>query len=378
MVDAQFSDLLAPSAAARERAGIALCLSGGGYRAMLFHAGALRRLNELRLLSGLDFVSSVSGGSIAAGVLAHRWDRLTFRDDVATNFDTQIVDPLLDLAGRTLDVGSVVKGVLLPWQRVSDQLISGYEKYLFGDATLQELPDRPRFIFTATNLQSGALMRMSKRYLRDWLVGEIRRPTLPLAVAVAASSAFPPILSPVALKLPAGAWSSAQATLGQPAFRDNLVLSDGGVYDNLGLEPVIKRCATIMVSDGGGKLEPAAKVASDWARHTRRVLSVIDQQVRNLRSRMLIHGYEQGEYGGTYWGIRTPISRYDVPEPLRCPEQSTVILAETPTRLAAMPTQHRRRLVNWGYAGCDAAVRQWLVPTAGPPGGFPYPDDAVG
>ena len=30
--------------------GIALCLSGGGYRAMVFHLGALWRLNELGLL----------------------------------------------------------------------------------------------------------------------------------------------------------------------------------------------------------------------------------------------------------------------------------------------------------------------------------------
>ena len=45
-------------------AGMALCLSGGGYRAMLFHAGCLWRLNELGLLSSLKRVSSVSGGSI--------------------------------------------------------------------------------------------------------------------------------------------------------------------------------------------------------------------------------------------------------------------------------------------------------------------------
>ena len=30
--------------------GIGLCLSGGGYRAMLFHVGAILRLNEARLL----------------------------------------------------------------------------------------------------------------------------------------------------------------------------------------------------------------------------------------------------------------------------------------------------------------------------------------
>jgi len=57
-----------------ERTGIALCLSGGGYRAILFHLGALRRLNELNILSKVSTISSVSGGSILAGFLASRID----------------------------------------------------------------------------------------------------------------------------------------------------------------------------------------------------------------------------------------------------------------------------------------------------------------
>ena len=50
--------------------GVALSLSGGGYRAMVFHVGALWRLNEVGLLSKLKRISSVSGGSITAGALA--------------------------------------------------------------------------------------------------------------------------------------------------------------------------------------------------------------------------------------------------------------------------------------------------------------------
>ena len=46
------------------RPGVALCLSGGGYRAMLYHVGSLWRINELGLLPRLDCISSVSGGSI--------------------------------------------------------------------------------------------------------------------------------------------------------------------------------------------------------------------------------------------------------------------------------------------------------------------------
>ncbi len=50
---------------------VGLALSGGGFRATLFHLGSLTRLNELGWLRRLDIVTSVSGGSIIAGLLAH-------------------------------------------------------------------------------------------------------------------------------------------------------------------------------------------------------------------------------------------------------------------------------------------------------------------
>src|ERR1700744_5556798 len=85
--------------------GIALCLSGGGYRAMLFHVGSLWRLSDAGLLRQLDCISSVSGGSLSAATLAVRWDRLEFGPDGrAQNFDRVVVEPIRVLAQHTLDV----------------------------------------------------------------------------------------------------------------------------------------------------------------------------------------------------------------------------------------------------------------------------------
>src|SRR3954470_17475209 len=84
----------------------ALCLSGGGYRAMLFHVGAICRLNELGYLPRLARISSVSGGSITAGVLGMNWGALTFEDGRATNLDRLLVEPIRRLASRTIDVGA--------------------------------------------------------------------------------------------------------------------------------------------------------------------------------------------------------------------------------------------------------------------------------
>lgn len=69
---------LAEDAGPRPEAGIALCLSGGGYRAMVFHLGCLWRLYEAGLLQTVARVSSVSGGSITAAFLALKWRQLVF------------------------------------------------------------------------------------------------------------------------------------------------------------------------------------------------------------------------------------------------------------------------------------------------------------
>jgi len=360
--------------------GVALCLSGGGYRAMIFHVGAIWRLNELRYLPKLDRVSSVSGGSITAGVLGLNWPRLQFNaDGFATNLDEQFVQPLRKLASKTIDKGAVIGGILLPGT-ISDRVAGAYRKHVFGKASLQNLPDRPRFVINATNFQTGALWRFSKPYMADYRVGMVRNPKVELAVAVAASSAFPPILSPVQLHLDPDSFDPAErGPLHEPPYTTDVVLSDGGVYDNLGLETVWKRYITILVSDGGGKMGAQPKPKHDWARHAYRALGVIDTQVRNLRKRQVVAGYLNGDREGTYWGIRSHIGDYGPPAgSLPVPDASALRLAQTATRLAEMDDTLQERLINWGYAICDAGMRRWVEPDAPAPADFPYPAAGVG
>ena len=111
--------------------GVALCLSGGGYRAMLFHLGALWRLNHAGLLRGLVRVSSVSGGSITAGVLGLAWNRLQFNDgNISTNLKELLIDPIRHLADDTIDQGSIIKGILLPRKTVADEIADAYRRHL--------------------------------------------------------------------------------------------------------------------------------------------------------------------------------------------------------------------------------------------------------
>jgi NTE family protein len=353
----------------------ALCLSGGGYRAMLFHLGALLRLNQLGYLPQLRRVSSVSGGSIAAGVLATAWAKLDFNAaGVAVNFDELVVSPLRSFGGRTIDFSAIVRGLFLPGS-ASDRIAASYKQHLFGDRTLQDLPEEPApsFVFNATSLQSSVLFRFSKAYLWDYRVGEVEHPTTPLAIAVAASSAFPPFLSPVTIKFPSGAFKPGSGEdLQHPPYTERVLVSDGGVYDNLGLETAWKGFRTILVSDGGGHIGEEARPARDWARQFYRVYSVTDNQVRSLRKQQVIGGLSSGARDGTFWGIRSHVKDFELPDALDCPEDQTRVLAETKTRLKKMTPVLQERLINWGYAICDTAMRKHVVSGATPPT-FPYP-----
>jgi NTE family protein len=287
------------------------------------------------------------------------------------------VAPVRALAGRTVDATSVIAGALTS-ATISERVAQAYRRHLFGDATLQDLPDAPRFVINATSVQTGALFRFSKPYMADWRVGRVDSPTIALADAVAASSAFPPVLSPFQLDVRDLAWVDEQGNdLGFGEYRERLVLSDGGVYDNLGLETAWKACRTVLVSDAGGQMAAEPDPDHDWGRHLFRVLGVIDNQVRSLRKRQCVEAFISGERLGAYWGIRTDIADFGLADPLPAPHEATMALAMLSTRLARLDEVVQERLVNWGYAACDAGLRRHVDTALPAPAGFPYPAAGV-
>ncbi len=137
---------------------LGLALSGGGYRAALFGLGSLWRLNDVGLLGRIDRVTSVSGGSIVAGILAHRWRNLQFTEGRAANFVTEIAAPVQEFCSHTIDIGAGLSGILNPFRSAGEYLTDCYSKRLFGETSMQDLPvaaqGNPKFIFYATNLQT--------------------------------------------------------------------------------------------------------------------------------------------------------------------------------------------------------------------------------
>ena len=350
--------------------GIGICVSGGGYRAMLFHLGAFLRLFEVGLLQKASRISSVSGGSITSAKLGLEWHRLKTRDD----FFDRVVDPIRRVSSTTIDIPAIAAGLLLPG-KVAGYVAWYYRGLLFDGATLQDLPGKPEFVINATNVETGTLWRFSRAVMADYKVGEIRRPTLPLASAVAASSAFPPVLSPYLLRVRPGDFS--RVTAQDPALLSNISLADGGVYDNLGLETVWKAYRNVLASDAGAALQPDPSPSDFWPRQAKRDIDIIYGQVSSLRKRQLIASYKakQGERGwrrGTYWGIGSDVGHYHLPDALPAPIQRTTELARVNTRLKRLPADLQERLINWGYAICDTAIRRHFPQPGMPPPAFPY------
>jgi NTE family protein len=352
---------------------IGLCLSGGGYRAMIYHVGALIRLNELGFLPRLAEVASVSGGSITSGVLALRWSQLKFDErGRAANLDELLVRPILRFAEEGIDIRAILYG-LLPGRSAADSLIRAYDRHLFDGASLQDITDFPRFTFMATNLQTSSGWRFAKSYAADYRVGMIDKPALPLAQVVAASSAFPPFLSPVRIDLSREAVRATQgADLHRDPFISTAVLSDGGVYDNLGLERVWKRCRTILVSNAGRTIPEVGRPTGRWVGQTLRTLSLIQQQAEHSRRRILFGMANAGQREVAYWSIDAGSTLYGLSDALPLSLNEAKTAAAMRTRLNPFSTAEQLLLLRAGYAGADASLRARGLAKNDPPASFDF------
>ena len=362
------------------KATFGLALSGGGYRAMLFHLGALYRLNELGLLGKIGRVSSVSGGSFAASILARAWPRLAFVDGTSPHFDKLVAAPIERLARMPADVPIVALG-LLPFVNPTSLVRWLLDTFFLHGLRLDQLPDEPRFTFNAAHLATGTNWRFAKPYMGTYRVGLIPTPTTPVAVAAAASAAFPPIVSPLVLRTrPEDFYCVDGADLyGDVRLRERVLLLDGGAYDNLGLEAIDNRAETLLVSDGGGNLGVDAGHAKFvlWALQLRRVLDMSVEQGRDLRRHELVQRATQHEFRLALWrtvtdpadGFSATPSRFTVSEAWR------TYLATRSTRMYPMPAADRRALIDWGYLASDIALRSYVVKGALPPTSLPRGTD---
>jgi NTE family protein len=358
--------------------GVGFCLSGGGYKAAAFHLGGLIRLNEVGLLPKINRIASVSGGSIAAGLLASKWKTLDFKRGADPNFMTKVAEPLKEfLTEVNLDIYDTVLGLLNPFKSAADEVAEGYRDHLVGKITLQDLPDdadgSPRFVFLATNYELNSPWRFSRNYAADYRVGSIAKPTFPLAQIVAASSAFPPFFCPLTLNFKGAAVTkTAGADKNSGQFLKRALLCDGGIYDNMGLEPIWRRYGTLLVSNSGDPMNET-KHPENWAAMLGRIIGMVHRQAENNRVRMLMLLANTKSRQIAYWPLRNTGANYPVKSTLAPMPASEISAAQgEDVRLWSLGEKAFRRLANFGYYLADCAIRSYLPNVPAAPAAYPY------
>ena len=313
-------------------------------------------MNELGLLPKIDHVSSVSGGAIMAGLLAARWSSLDFENEVAVNFDEEVILPIWNLCSRTID-----------WKSAAISLIPGvngldyyYRKYLVDRATLQDTPDRPEFIFNAAHLETGRNWIFSKPLMRTYKLGVVENPTIPLATVIAASSSFPLVFPPVVVNMDPSLFkrSDYAELFDDERLKRRVSLTDGGVYDNLGYH-AIRHHEVILISDASGPLEVKAGRSISRRLHNRvkRPLDIAVEQTRALRRSSLIKELKTEEKKGAFWMISTPLGRYKIEPSMEVPDYLSPDLGFVRTKLNRFSTAEKTALIHWGYLQCDMSIR---------------------
>ncbi len=367
----------------RRDRGICLCLSGGGYRATLFHVGVIQRLNELGLLSRLSTITSVSGGSILNGLLACRWADLTPNAaGVFTNLHEVIGQPIRNFCRNDIRTPIIIGGRLNPlnWRELVRDRMSVSARFLadayepFYDARFSDLSSTgPRFVFCATNMHSGACWHFhggAACRMGDFYTGYCDASHVRVSDAVAASSAFPFGFSALRLKIPdeleftrEDPWgetraSSAKRTtvLLNPKDR-TLFLTDGGVYDNLGVEPVWTRYQSLLVSDAGRPFANVDTCGQGLYSRLKRASDISMEQVGAVRKRWLVDELVAGRRVGALWTLHTRIDDFPLVDRYGYDPSVTAAIQRIRTDLDSFSDAEASSLANHGYSLADAALR---------------------
>lgn len=251
---------------------IGLALSGGGSRAIAFHLGCLRALHELDILDTIKVISTVSGGSVIGGLyaahqgsfpdferrvrrlLAHGLMRSAVRKAFTTTEGLRalycwVILLLVNVINFILSRVAWVISLLFPTDQRSRWrlrfLYSPIRRFasrttilrlvlddVFEGKRLRDLPtDGPLLIVISANLRTGSAFYFSRQSSGSWRLGELADRDVSLAYAVTASAAYPHLLPALDEVLPFNKKDGSRR-------EERVTLTDGGVYDNLGLAPL--------------------------------------------------------------------------------------------------------------------------------------------
>lgn len=300
-----------------------LALSGGGTRAMMFHLGVLRYMAEQGKLERIDRVSTVSGGSLLIGLIL---GESSMRWPSSEHFMKHVLPTLREKICTHRLVRQSLRRLVLPWNwkfalSRANLLAIALEKEWGVVNKLSDLPSAPEISINGTPAENGKRFRFKRDKLGDYTIGYAPTGDYQLANALAVSAAVPGIFGPLVLEMRQFKWerrpyfgapegSEVPVT---PKF-DCLHLYDGGVYDNLGIEPFFdagKRLpkegsGIVIVSDGGAPLKEGFSFRRINPFRFKRFADILSDQSRSLRVRGFMSYLTANPGAGAYLYIDTP------------------------------------------------------------------------
>ena len=233
-----------------------LAFSGGGFRATFYALGGYKRLVECKLDHCVNSISSVSGGSItAAAIMLALHKDGSFRN--VNDFEERVVNPLVKLGQidlRTKLLTNSFTKQALSFKSIREKCSKAFptmlDKYLCQGVRMKELENSPiKWYCNTTCLDTMRMFYFSNQEIYGTLIGKSNDfDDITVSYAVATSAAFPILFAPISLSLEGRNFSDPENRMqGNPLLKfDTLWFSDGGVFDNIGTEP-------ILISDGDNK-----------------------------------------------------------------------------------------------------------------------------
>jgi len=275
---------------------IGLALSGGGIRAAIFHLGALHYLAEAKIFRRITSISSVSGASLAIGViLAANKNNWPTEDEFLLNVQPKVRKLILE---NNIQSTALRRLVFSPWHwRHRVKLLAKVLEEKWGiSGNLQDIPHHPYWEINCTTFETGGNFRFRRDYMGDSTIGYVQTPTLPLSHVVAASAAFPVLIGPYILQTDNLRWTTDKhGKKAAISVDDHYSLWDGGVYDNLGLDALYRvergmdaEIDFLIVSNASASIGHKERQGHISLANLRRLLDISMNQVDALRSRQVL------------------------------------------------------------------------------------------
>lgn len=244
---------------------IGLALSGGGMRAIIFHLGVLKYLAERKLLENIEYISTVSGGSICIALIySNNNMRWAGSEEYLTRILPNIEKILLKIDIESKLIIRSIVDILHIFDTKSKKLATTMKKYLGIEGKIGDLERRPTWCINAVTYETGMRFFFSQEWCGDRSIGYFRGEEVKVGEAISASAGFPILIGVYKLKRELYEWYDITGIKKVEQPRGKLHLWDGGVYDNLGLEPIyelmteersIKRINFCIISDAGAEIE---------------------------------------------------------------------------------------------------------------------------